>query len=370
MKFARLSFMPEKLSGSLNICLILIVLSAAFNASAQVKKDYSISPVKFTEVDITDQFWLPRMETSRKVTLPYAFGKCEETGRISNFAKAGGLVDGEFEGIFFNDSDVFKVVEGAAYTLALAPDPKLEKYLDDLIVKIAAAQEDDGYLYTARTLQNDKYTPVGGKERWSDIAHGHELYNVGHMYEAAVAHFQATGKRTLLNVAIKNADLVCSVFGPDGRHDPPGCQVIEIGLGRLYRVTGDQKYLKMAKFFLDQRGNKNGKRGLDGKGGLYGEYSQDHKPVVEQDEAVGHAVRAAYMYCGMADIAALTGDSGYVQAIKKIWDNISQKKVYITAGIGATRLGEAFGANYEQNHPCPPAHTLSPERSIDHYTLP
>ncbi len=347
MKFAKLSFMPEKLPGSLNFCLVLIILSVVFNASAQVKKDYSISPVKFTEVDITDQFWLPRMETSRKVTLPYALSQCEETGRISNFAKAGGLVDGKFEGIFFNDSDVFKVVEGAAYTLALAPDPKLEKYLDDLIVKIAAAQEDDGYLYTARTLQTDKYSPPGGKERWSDIAHGHELYNVGHMYEAAVAHYQATGKRNLLDVAIKNADLVCSVFGPDGRHDPPGCQVIEIGLGRLYRVTGDQKYLKTAKFFLDQRGNKSGKRGLDGKGGLYGEYSQDHKPVIEQDEAVGHAVRAAYMYCGMADIAALTGDLGYVKAIKKIWNNITEKKLYITAGIGATRLGEAFGKNYE-----------------------
>ena len=149
MKFAKLSFMPEKLPGSLNFCLVLIILSVVFNASAQVKKDYSISPVKFTEVDITDQFWLPRMETSRKVTLPYALSQCEETGRISNFAKAGGLVDGKFEGIFFNDSDVFKVVEGAAYTLALAPDPKLEKYLDDLIVTnvVPGARDSSGNSY-------------------------------------------------------------------------------------------------------------------------------------------------------------------------------------------------------------------------------
>ena len=214
--------------------------------AAAPAKDYPIRAVPFSAVQAADGFWAPRIETSLKVTIPYCFKKCEETGRISNFAKAGGLVTGKFEGIYFNDSDVYKVIEGAAYALGARPDPKLDKYLDDLIAKIAAAQEDDGYLYTARTLQTPDRMPPGGKERWSNIPGGHELYCVGHLYEAAVAHYQATGKRTLLDVAIRNADLICRVFGPEGKRWPPGHQEIEIGLARLYRTTGDAKYLKLA----------------------------------------------------------------------------------------------------------------------------
>ncbi len=318
----------------------IMVSHYAAGYASEEKMEYPVSPVPFTAVRIEDGFWSPRMETNRKVTLPFDFRKCEETGRIDNFAKAGGLMEGAFEGIYFNDSDVFKVVEGAAYALHLYPDPELDRYLDDLIAKFAAAQEDDGYLYTARTVDPEN-TPKGvGKARWSNIMHGHELYNVGHMYEAAVAHFLATGKRTFLDGAGKTADLVDRVFGPGKTCDVPGHEEIEIGLCKLYRATGDARYLKLAKFFLDERGQAEHRK-------LFGAYCQDHMPVVDQEGAVGHAVRAAYLYCGMADVAALTGDKHYVRAIKRIWDDVVETKLYLTGGIGARHGGEAFGDAYE-----------------------
>jgi len=320
--------------------LCLAVLALSYTCVTESQRDYPIKPVPFTDVHIADNFWSPRMETNQKITIPYAFGKCEETGRINNFSVAGGLKEGTFRGIYpFDDSDVYKIIEGASYSLSINSDPKLEKYLDDLIFKISAAQEEDGYLYTARTINPDPPVRWVEKERWSNLRLGHELYNAGHMYEAAVAHHLATGKRTLLDVAIKNANLVESVFGPDKKQDVPGHQVIEIGLAKLYRVTGNKKYLKLAKFFLDERGQAHGRK-------LYGVYAQDHKPVIEQSEAVGHAVRAVYMYAGMADIAALTGDTEYISAIDRIWENVVTKKLYLTGGIGASGRGEAFGKNY------------------------
>ncbi len=330
-----------------------LVAFSIFNVSASKKifKDYPLKPVSFTQVKINDSFWQPRLETNRQVTIPFAFKKCEETGRIDNFSKAGGLIPGKFEGLRYNDSDVFKVMEGAAYSLSLKPDPKLEKYMDDLIAKIAAAQEDDGYLYTARTIDPQNPPPGAGKERWSNLGSSHELYNVGHMYEAAVAYFQATGKRNFLNIALKNADFIASVFGPGKRHGFPGHQEIEIGLVKLYRVTGNEKYLKLAKFFLDERGRQPHEKKFSDSSpfSIYNQawYLQAHKPVTEQREAVGHAVRATYMYSAMADIAALTGDKDYLKAIDAIWENVVSKKIYITGGIGARREGEAFGANYE-----------------------
>jgi len=300
------------------------------------KKDYPVQPVSFTDVKVTDDFWAGRIETNRKVSIPYAFGKCEETGRIDNFAIAGGLKEGEHRGDYpFDDTDPYKILEGAAYSLSVHPDPKLEKYLDELIVKIAAAQEDDGYLFTCRTNKSQKLINWYGKERWSKLGGSHELYNMGHLYEAAVAHYQATGKRTLLDVAIKNADFLDKVFGPGRNETAPGHQIIEMGLARLYRITGNEKYLKLAKFYLDTRGP-------DGN-----IYRQAHQRVIEQSEAVGHAVRASYMYCGMADVAALTGDHSYVKAIDRIWNNVVAKKLYLTGGIGARGAGEAFGNNYE-----------------------
>jgi uncharacterized protein len=319
-----------------------VFLFGSGSHAALAQGDYPIQPVPFTDVRIDGGIWASRIKTNREVTVGYNFRKCEETGRIANFAVAGGLQRGGFQGIFFNDSDVFKVIEGAAYCLAGAPDVQLDKYLDEVIRKIAAAQEADGYLYTARTINDPNYDYPGRQERWSHLASGHELYNVGHLYEAAVAHWQATGKRSLLDVALKNADLVCQVFGPEAnqRVDVPGHEEIEIGLVKLYRATGDDKYLRQAKFFVDMRGRAD-------KRPTYGAYCQDHQPVVEQAEAVGHAVRAGYLYAGMADLAALTADQNYLRAIDRIWENIVSRKLYLTGGVGSSPHGEAFGENYE-----------------------
>ena len=336
----RRGFFPRPGAGAW-VAVGLVV--AAARAAAAPGVDYPIRPVPFTAVEIKDGFWSPRLETNRAVTVRHDFDKCETTGRVANFAVAGGLAKGDFVGLFgFNDSDVYKVIEGASYSLRLRPDPGLESYVDEVVAKIAAAQEDDGYLYTAGTIPTlaQKPTCCVSRPRWSDIASGHELYNLGHLYEAAVAHHQATGKRTLLDVALKSADLLTQVFGPGRRLDPPGHQEVEIGLVKLYRATGEKKYLDQARFFLEQRGNAGGHT-------LYGAYNQDHLPVLQQQEAVGHAVRAGYMYSAMADVGALSGDEGYVRALGGLWDNVVSRKLYLTGGIGARREGEAFGDDYE-----------------------
>ncbi len=326
----------------LAVMLAATVVAAAGRGgqNAAPARDYPIAPVAFTDVSFTDTFWARRLETNRTVTIPFAFRQNEETGRIRNFEIAGRLAEGSFCSRYaFDDSDVYKVIEGASYSLALHPDPALDRYLDTLIARIAGAQEPDGYLYTARTIDPQKVMPMAGKARWVNEEESHELYNVGHLYEAAVAHYRTTGKKTLLDVALKSAGLIARTFGPDGRHEVPGHQEIEIGLVKLYRVTGDRKYLDLARFFLDQRGNAAGHK-------LYGEYAQDHIPVVRQTEAVGHAVRAAYMFSGMADVAALTGDRAYITAIDRLWDNVVGRKMYLTGGIGAAGAWEGFGPDY------------------------
>ncbi|MEN8255715.1 MAG: glycoside hydrolase family 127 protein, partial [Verrucomicrobiota bacterium] len=282
------------------------------------------------------------METNRLITIPYALEKCNDSGRIGNFEVAGGLKQGGFAGLFYDDSDVFKIVEGASYSLVLRPDPELEAALEGLIEIIAAAQEKDGYLYTARTINDPAHDYPGKAERWSDIKDGHELYNVGHLYEAAVAHYRATGRRILLDVAIRNADLVCSVFGEEAgqRKDAPGHEEIEIGLVKLYQATGDEKYLRQAGFFIDMRGRSD-------RRGIFGSHYQDHKPVAEQEQAVGHAVRAVYLYAGVADVAALAENRELLHAIDRIWDDIVSTKMYLTGGIGSRHAGEAFGESYE-----------------------
>ncbi len=320
----------------------LIMIFVALGCSRSDPKDYPIQPVPFTAVKMTDHFWRPRMETNRSVTIRHAFKKNEETGRLENFAIAGGLATGEQKGIYpFDDTDVYKTLEGASYALMVDPDPALEAYLDSVIAIVAAAQEEDGYLYTVRTNKADRLKNWFGDKRWEKLESSHELYNAGHLFEAAVAHYQATGKRSLLNVALKYAELLDQTFGPGKLQKPPGHQVVEMGLAKLYRVTGEERYLKLAKFFLDVRGKP-----LDGRK-LNGEYSQDHKPVLQQDEAVGHAVRAGYMYSGMADIAALTSDDAYIKAIDRLWENVAGKKLYLTGGIGAKGSNEGFGGNYE-----------------------
>lgn len=314
-------------------------------------QDYPVRPVVFTNVKVMDDFWLPRIETNQKVTIPFAMRQNEETGRVDNFSIAGGLFEGEYKGERYNDTDVYKVMEGAAYTLATEPDPELERSLDELISVISAAQEEDGYLFTPRTAAPEKPVIGIGEERWSNLAVSHELYNAGHMYEAAVAHFLATGKRNFLDIAIKNADLLVRTFGPEKLHATSGHQEVEIGLVKLYRITGKHEYLDLAKYFLDQRGKDLALR-IYPEGHRFSIYNeptqiQAHKPVLEQEEAVGHAVRAMYMYAGMADVAALTGSEDYVQAIDRLWENVVNKKMAVTGGLGALHDRERFGENYE-----------------------
>ena len=326
---------------------------ASQDPSAFGRKDYPIRPVPFTDVKLRDAFWAPRLETNRTVSVPYALKMNEETGRVDNFRKAARLMAGPYKGKRYNDSDVYKAMEGAAYTLLLRADPALEKTLDDLVALIGKAQEPDGYLYTTRTLDPQNPAPGAGPERWSNLRVSHELYNVGHMYEAAVAHFQATGKRGFLDIALKNADLLLRTFGtgPGQRRGFPGHQEIEIGLVKLCRVTGKKEYLDLAKFFLDERGryHQGPYHAKDDPFAVYDseEYMQNHKPVLEQDEAVGHAVRAMYMYSGMADIAALTGYSDYVRAIDRLWENVVGRKMYLTGGVGSRGVVEGFGPGYE-----------------------
>ncbi len=328
---------------------------------------YPITPVPFTAVKVAPgTFWGQRLEASRNVTIPLAFSKCESEGRYKNFENAAAhLADPSkvFKvngvGFSFDDTDPYKTLEGAAYLLSSKdlwskggktemttqlhkfPTPQhLEHYCDSVIDIIGRAQEPDGYLYTARTQNPADPHHWAGPTRWvkeEDLSH--ELYNLGHLIEGAVAYWQATGKRKILDIACRYADVACREVGPNPGQMcvVPGHQIAEMAMARLYLATGEKRYLDFAKFLLDYRG----------KTQIKNEYSQSHKPVVEQDEAVGHAVRAAYMYAGMADVAALTGDTAYINAIDRIWENIVSKKLYITGGIGATASGEAFGKNYE-----------------------
>lgn len=307
--------------------------------------DYPITNVDFSKVHLSDNFWNPRMEQNQTVTIPVALQQCYDTRRVLNFQKAAAILRGENIGYFdtectFDDTDIYKILEGMAYSVQAKPNAELDRQMDELIEIIAAAQEPDGYLYTPRTAGN----PAGmhgwvGAKRWEKTPDlSHELYNSGHLFEAATAHFISTGKRTLLDIAIKNADLLVKDFLEGGLTYEPGHQIVEMGLVKMYRVTGNEKYLKLAKYFLDLRGQK---------GVMRQEYSQTHRPIVMQDEAVGHAVRAAYMYSGMADIAAIMNDKTYLHAVDEIWHNVVEKKYYITGGIGARHAGEAFGSNYE-----------------------
>ncbi|MDH7598584.1 MAG: glycoside hydrolase family 127 protein [Sedimentisphaerales bacterium] len=320
--------------------IVILLVSTVVQGPAP-QQDYPVQAVPAESVILQDGFWSVRLKVNREVTIPHCLQQCQQTGRISNFEKAAGCAKGAFAGMHFNDSDLYKVMEGAAYVLRSGQDRMMRLYLDQLVRIIAAAQWDDGYLFTFYSVPQRQ-----PDQRWTNIQWIHELYCMGHMYEAAVAHYQATGDRTFLDVAIRNADLVCKTFNPDGRTDPPGHQEIEIGLCKLYRVTGNRRYLDQARFFLEQRGRL-GRRGPDGKAGLYGTYSQDQVPVLDQAEAVGHAVRAMYMYAAMADVAALTGDKAYVQALDRIWADVVGGKLYVTGGIGAAGGHEGFAGPYE-----------------------
>ena len=321
--------------------LILVIISAmaAVGSQAQIKE------VSFAKVHLDDHFWTPRIETNRTVSIPSAFRECERNGRFDNFAIAGGLKQGEHRGDFsFDDTDPYKVIEGASYSLAVHYDAALDHYLDSVIAIIAAAQEPDGYLTTCVTNKCTRLSGWWGTHRWEKI-NSHELYNSGHLIESAVAHYLATGKKSFLNVAIRNADLVCKTFGPaEGQiHRPGGHPIIEMALCKLYKVTGEKRYLEGARYFVEETG-----RCTDGH--RPSEYSQDHQPILQQDEIVGHAVRAGYLFSGVADMAALTGDKAYFAALERIWNNMSSRKLFITGGIGSRAQGEGFGPDYELNN--------------------
>ncbi|NLY23585.1 MAG: glycoside hydrolase family 127 protein, partial [Bacteroidales bacterium] len=304
-----------------------------------------IDDVSFTRVHLKDKFWAPRMEINRTISIPSAFYQSEINGRFDNFALAGGLIEGEHQGDFsFDDTDPYKIIEGASYSLAVKYDPALDAYLDSVITLIAAAQEDDGYLTTCVTNRCTRLSGWWGSSRWERV-NSHELYNSGHLYEAAVAHYKATGKRSLLDVAVKNADLVCEVFGlgDDQISYPSGHPIIEMALVKLYRVTGEERYLQQARYFVDEAGRLSNRRAP-------GIYSQDHMPILAQEEIVGHAVRAGYLFAGAADVAMLQHDRELFEAVERLWQNMAGRKLYITGGVGSRAQGEGYGPDYELNN--------------------
>ena len=321
---------------------------------AQVQKDYPYRGVPFTKVKLNDNFWLPKLEINRTVTIPWSFQKSKETGRIKNFEQAVSHTGKLCTTYPFDDSDVYKIIEGAAYSLHVKYDAKLDTYLDSLITLIGKAQEPDGYLYTTRTMGDTTHPWIGKVRYEKEHELSHELYNMGHFYEAATAHYLATNKRNMLNIAIKNADHLLTVFGPGKKSVAPGHQVIEIGLVKLYRVTGNQKYFDLSKFFIDCRGQRKYDKKTGEKDATVwqtGAYWQDNIPVTQQTEALGHSVRAAYLYAGMADVASMTNNLEYLTALNKIWDNAFTKKTYITGGLGQAGNWEGFGPDYElSNH--------------------
>ena len=318
--------------------------------AARAAADYPIRAAGLLDVRVSEGFWADRLATNRLVTLATDFAKCNETPRIANFTNcAARAKGGKFGGIYFDDSDVYKVMEGAAYVWAGTRDPAIASYMDWLIGQVAGAQEPDGYLYTARTLGGHR--EIDGTARWENLSYSHELYNSGHMIEAAVAWYEATGKTNFLAVAVRNADLLDRTFGwePGKLRMTSGHQEVELALCRLYRATGEARYLRLAKFLLDVRGRPDLRK-------TFGPDSQDHKPVLEQEEAIGHAVRANYMYCAMTDVAALAGDRRYAEAVKRLWEDVVGRKMYLTGGVGARHchdvpgygtLHEAYNAAYD-----------------------
>jgi DUF1680 family protein len=316
------------LRGFVVLSALFICLTACTGAAMAQQK---LTQVPLKNVKLTGGFWGARMQTNRQATIWHDFDECERTGRIANFKRAAGLEKGPHVGLFFNDSDVYKVMEAAAYSLENHPDPKLDAYLDNLISIMARAQQPDGYLYTLYILE----TP---EKRFTNLKDMHELYCAGHLIEAGVAHYQATGKRSLLDVAIKCADHIDSIFGPGKRIGVPGHEEIELALFRLADCTGQAKYRKLAEFFLAQRGAADRTH--------YGEYYQDVKPLAQFDEVVGHAVRQMYLACAMTDECD-SGDEEFRPALNRMWNDMTSGKLYITGGVGARHAGEAFGTPYE-----------------------
>jgi DUF1680 family protein len=287
--------------------------------------------VDVSAVKLSDSFWQPRRTINRTVTIPSQHKQCEETQRIGNFRRASGKKVGDFVGIYFNDSDVYKWIEAAAWSLADVPDETLAQTVESVIAEVAAAQQPDGYLNTYFMFQKEK-------DRYTNIRDMHELYCAGHLMQAAVAHYRVTGSRSLLNVAVKLADNICSVFGPGKKPGACGHEEVEMALVELGRATNNQQYIQQAGHFIDSRGHGH----IGGSN-----YHQDHKPFRQLDELTGHAVRAIYLLCGAADEYIETGDAELLTAIDKQWRNMTERRMYVTGGIGSRWEGEAFGKDYE-----------------------
>ncbi|HZY79543.1 MAG TPA: beta-L-arabinofuranosidase domain-containing protein [Cyclobacteriaceae bacterium] len=333
-----------KILAPLATLFTVVLLYSCSEPKPPTSGSYPISSIDIKNVILTDSFWLPKVKLIQDTTIHHAFEKCAEEGRMDNFLVAGKVKPGKTRGAMpFDDTDLYKTIEGASYSLISMPNPELEVYLDSIISIIKVGQEPDGYLTTWFTI--DQSAPPANwvkpsKERWENEITSHELYNSGHLFEAAAAHYWATGKKNLLDIALKNADLLVANFSPDKLHVPPGHQIVETGLIKLYDITHKKDYLALSKYFIDLRGDSTAHK-------LYGTYYQDHLPVTQQAEAVGHAVRAEYLYAGMTDIAARFNDPSYSSALDNLWDNVVNKKTYLTGGVGALHDGEAFGKNYE-----------------------
>ena len=313
--------------------MIMTAVATAVLATAGADKATELTPVNFSDVTIRSEFWSPRQETNRRVSIPHNLDTCEETGRIDNFRHNAGVpAHGPFRGHIFHDSDVYKVLEGVAYSLHTHPDPKLAARLEEIIELIRGSQQPDGYVNTWFTLKEPQ-------KRWQNLRGAHELYCAGHMFEAAVAHYRATGKRTFLDVAGKFADYIGSVFGPGKRHGIAGHPEIELALVKLWRATSEERYLNLARFLVEEHGNDEHRE-------LFGGYCQDHLPVSAQTEPVGHAVRFLYFYSAVADLAAIDGNQGYIETMERLWQFIVNKKMYVTGGVGVQGHGEGFAREY------------------------
>ncbi|MCC6426448.1 MAG: glycoside hydrolase family 127 protein [Phycisphaerales bacterium] len=328
-------------AGSLLACPVLAQPSSTDPVPAQASQASgrlpALSSIPLRDIELSGGFWKVRQDTNRTRTVWANFEQCEKTGRLANFEEAAKFIAGDKtaqnRGLLFNDSDVYKVLEGAAYILATNPDQKLREYCDAVIKKIGAAQLPDGYINTYHTVK-------APDQRWKAIEHNHELYCGGHLIEAGIAYFEATGDRTLLDIGIRFADHVDSLFGPGKRHAVPGHEEIELALIKLWRITGQDKYLKLARYFVDARGHTKGRA-------TTGEYSQDHLPVREQDHIVGHAVRGMYLFMAVADLTAIQPDDGYIQASDDVWFDLTHRKTYITGGIGPSAHNEGFTTPYD-----------------------
>ena len=319
--------------------VILLVASFCFNILFGQPIFQKIEPVSFSQVNVTDNFWKPKIDKVATNTLAACIYQTEvATGRIRNFEKVARKKGEKHEGIFYDDSDVFKALEAMGYSLKTHPSIEMEKKCDEWIDKIAAAQQPDGYLNTFYTLTNLQ-------NRYSDMSM-HEDYNAGHMIEAGVAYFNATGKRKLLDVCIRWADHFDSIFGPSKRHWVTGHQELELALVKLFKVTGNKKYLQLADWLLSERGHRNAK-GYTWTDWKDTAYAQDAVPVKDQKEITGHAVRAMYLYTGAADVATQTGDTGYLKAMRRVWEDVVYRNMYITGGIGSAGSNEGFSKDFD-----------------------